>query len=282
MLVALSVGIIVSVIYNIKQKKELNVLEEGFALQKEELEEEYSQIALQYEGYGMKIENDSLFSLYENEKMKVQNLLEELKAVKATNATRISQLRRELETVKKIMRSYIAQIDSLNTVNQQLKNENEEVNRRYMEVTSTVTKLNAEKKALSETVRIASQMNASQIVVNLLDKKMKVTTKSKKAVKIQTSFILSQNKTTKVGKKWVYTRIYKPDNSVLVKSEGNVFRYENKNIPYSSKREIEYDGEEQSVSIYWDIEEYLPVGDYIVDIFVDGAMIGEKAFSIKK
>ena len=76
-------------------------------------------------------------------------------------------------------------------------------------------------------------------------------------------------------------RIAKPNNEILTKSSGNTFAYENKNISYSIKKYIEYTGEEQEVTVYWDVEEYLPSGTYHIYLFADGNMIGEGSFSMK-
>ena len=72
-----------------------------------------------------------------------------------------------------------------------------------------------------------------------------------------------------------------PDNGVLTKSEANTFKYENRNLTYSIKKYIEYTGEEQAVTVYWNVEEYLYAGNYRVDIFADGILIGSQSFSLK-
>ena len=77
-------------------------------------------------------------------------------------------------------------------------------------------------------------------------------------------------------------RILKPDEDVLAKNAGDLFTYENKELKYSIKKYIEYNGEEQQVNVYWDIEEFLQAGTYKVQIFADGNMIGSGSFNIKK
>jgi len=85
------------------------------------LEDEYNELSLQYEGYKFSVGNDSLVALLSTEQAKVQRLLEELRTVKATNAKEIARLKKELDTLRKIMRNYVVQIDSLNRENEQLK-----------------------------------------------------------------------------------------------------------------------------------------------------------------
>ena len=70
-----------------------------------------------------------------------------------------------------------------------------------------------------------------------------------------------------------YIRIAKPDNDILTKNPSNTFPYENRSLVYYIKKYIEYTGEEQNVTVYWDVEEYLHAGTYHVYIFADGTMI---------
>ncbi|MDR1683410.1 MAG: hypothetical protein LBS25_08525, partial [Candidatus Symbiothrix sp.] len=100
--------------------------------------------------------------------------------------------------------------------------------------------------------------------------------------KIEICFTINKNITAEAGEKTIYIRIQKPDDDVLIKNSNNVFTYENKKIPYSEKRTIEYTGEETQMSIYWQIEEFLQAGAYRVDIFADGNRIGRKSFQLDK
>ncbi|MFZ4456967.1 MAG: hypothetical protein ACOYOT_12175 [Bacteroidales bacterium] len=286
LLVALGVlllAVIASVVYIARQKTELKGLTQQFDIQKEELESEYSKLSVEYQEYNnVTIHNDSLLQLWENEKMKVQRLLEELRTVKATNASRIIELRKELATVRAVMKSYIIQIDSLNARNKQLTDENTEVKQRYSEATQTVSQLSKEKQELSDKVVLASQLSATDINPAGLDKRGKATTKISKIAQIAVSFKVAKNITAKTGEKMAYLRIQKPDNDILTKNRLDVFRYENKDINYSVHRLFEYDGEDTNVIVYWNVEEYLYPGEYRVDIFVDGNMIGSKAFRFEK
>ncbi|MDD4362507.1 MAG: hypothetical protein PHF48_08720, partial [Bacteroidales bacterium] len=101
----------------------INEITAQFELEKEELEDGYSQLALQYESYGIRIENDSLAELLDIERTKNLRLLEEIRTLKINNVNRINELRKELETARGVMRSYIIQIDSLNTLTMRLRKE---------------------------------------------------------------------------------------------------------------------------------------------------------------
>ena len=98
-----------------------------FELEKEEMENEYSTFATQYDEMQILISNDPLVAQLEREKLRTQQLLEELRATKASNAAEITRLKKELKTVRAVMRSYVVQIDSLNQVNEKLSKENKRV-----------------------------------------------------------------------------------------------------------------------------------------------------------
>lgn len=83
-----------------------------------------------------------------------------------------------------------------------------------------------------------------------------------------------------VGPKTFYTRIMRPDDEVMVKAGAGSFSFEGKSLPYSTRREIEYNGEETAITMYWPVEESLMSGHYRLQIFADGNLIGSSAFNI--
>lgn len=271
-----------AIYFIIHQRKEFNILAEQSELFKEELEDQYNDLSIQYEGFKIQINNDSLIAQLETEQLKVQRLQEELRTVKATDSRRINELRKELETLRTIMRGYVAQIDSLHRLNKQLEEEKKAVTAKYQQATKTVSQLSQEKQQLSQTVEIASKLDAGNIVVQGITNKNKTTDKIKKMDQIEVQFTINKNITAEPGEKIVYIRIQKPDDDVLIKNPGDLFSFENKQINYSAKRTIEYSGEETRLSIYWKIEEFLLPGTYRVDIFADGNLIGRKSFKLDK
>ena len=264
-----------------RQVKENKEMTELFAIEKEEMENEYNTFATQYDELQVQINNDSLRQKLENEKLRTQRLLEELRQVKSSNAAEIMRLKKELKTVRAVMRSYVIQIDSLNRINEALASENKAVKQKYSEATKQINTLAEEKKSLNEKVTLAAQLDATNIIIEPKNKRGKVVKKVKNVKKIAVAFTIVKNITAQTGERTIYVRIAKPDNEVLCKNESDTFPYENRNLTYSIKKYIEYTGEEQTVTVYWDVEEYLPAGTYNVYIFADGNMIGQQAFSMK-
>lgn len=278
----LLIAAIVMGILLIDSRKQNEEMQELFAIEKEELENEYSSFATQYDELQIRITNDSLQLKLEQEKLKTQQLLEELRQTKATDAAEIMRLKKELATVRAVLRSYVVQIDSLNRANEQLQKENKRVKARYSEATRQIDKITEEKENLTKKVTLASQLDAIGIHLSGIKKNGKKAKRIKDAKKFVINFTIAKNITSETGEKTIYVRILKPDEDVLTKNPGDTFNYEGTELNYSIKKYIEYTGEEQQVTVYWDIEEFLQAGTYKVFIFADGNMIGSQNFSIDK
>ena len=107
-LIILLIGVTVLLI---TEKRTNYELVQEFQLEKEDLENEYTHFAKQYDELKLTVSNDSLSVLLEQEQLKTQRLLEELRTVKSSNASEIRRLRKELASLRKIMVGYINQID---------------------------------------------------------------------------------------------------------------------------------------------------------------------------
>lgn len=278
LLVVLFGGASFFAIHQMQKNKEMTEL---FSIEKEEMENEYSTFATQYDELQIQINNDSLREKLESEKLKTQRLLEELRHVKTSNASEIMRLKKELKTVRAVLRTYVVQIDSLNKINAALAAENQSVKHKYHAATAQINSLSEEKKSLNEKVSLAAQLDATNIVISPLNKRGKKAHKAKDTKKIAISFTIVKNITATTGNKTLYVRLAKPGNEILTKKASDVFSYEDRNIPYSIKKYIEYTGEEQTVTVYWNVEEFLPGGTYQVYLFADGNMIGQNSFSLK-
>ncbi len=252
-----------------------------FEIEKEEMENEYSSFAVQYDELQVQISNDSLAHQLEKEKLRTQQLLEELRQTKATNAAEITRLRKELATVRSVMRTYVAQIDSLDQINKQLAQENTIVRQQYKEATKTIDVLTEAKQKAEEKVQLASQLDAVGVTAIPRNKRDKEEHKVKNVTSIEVSFTIAKNITTQTGEKTVYVQLVKPDGDVMLKEDHGSFEYENTTLNYSMRKFIEYNGEQQEVMMYWPVEEFIFAGTYQVFIFVDGVMIGEGSFDLK-
>lgn len=274
------IGGIAYLMGNLEQQKQVNRdMQELAELDKQEMENEYERFALQYSEMKTQINNDSIVEQLTQEQMKTQKLLEELKKVKADDAREITRLKKELATVREVLRSYIIQVDSLNRLNESLKQENSRVNAVLQERNSQIAGLSNEKASLSEKVAIAAQLDATNISLSLLNKRDKPTKKLKDTKKMLVNFTITKNVTASNGHRTIYVRIQNPGGNTL--SGGGSFAYENRNLEYSMKKTIEYTGEEVSVATFWNVSQMLEGGQYRVSIFADGNMIGSRTFNFE-
>ena len=265
---------------SLQEQKQVNQdMQELAELDKQEMENEYERFALQYSEMKTQINNDSIIQQLTEEQMKTQKLLEELKRVKASDAREIARLKKELATVRAVLRDYVMQIDSLNRLNESLKQENTTVKAELEQRTQQVAGLSSEKASLSQKVAIAAQLDATNISLQLLNKRGKDAKKLKDCTQMKTSFVITKNVTASNGNRTVYVRIQNPGGNVL--GGGGTFAYENRQLECSAKKTIEYTGEETPVTVYWNVSQMLEAGDYRVSVFADGNMIGTKSFAFK-
>jgi hypothetical protein len=266
--------------FNLRQQRKANAdMQQLAELDKQEMENEYQQFSDQYSEMKTHVTNDSLISQLTAEQEKTERLLAELKRTKSSDAREIARLKRELATVRAVLRSYVIQIDSLNQANGRLTAENTRVKGQYEEATRQIEGLNTEKASLSEQVAIASQLDANGIQMHLLNKNNKAKDKISKARTIQVNFNIAKNVTAKTGMKTVYVRIMSPAGNII--GGGVSFPYENKTLAGTMKKTIEYNGGETAVSLYVPVSQTLSAGTYQVSVFAEGNMIGSKNFMFR-
>jgi type II secretory pathway pseudopilin PulG len=270
------------VVMNLQQRTEIKEIVEQMEFEKEQLEDEYEELAIQFDGYQTTdIHNDSLVQLLSQEKQHVQDLLEELRITKVTNARRIAELKKELATVRQVMVTYVQQIDSLDRTNKALVKENQQVKQQYQEVARQAQQLEEERTQLAEVVTRASMLEISDFAVTFLNKRDRKTTIYAQILKLQFDYTIARNITNTPGMKTVYLRLTRPDGEVMQKSISDVFTFENSEIAYSVSKEFEYEGEAIAGTMYWTVEEILQKGIYNADFFIDGQLIGSFPFTLK-
>lgn len=263
-----------------KQRQANKDMEELAALDKQEMEKEYQNFAAQYSEMKTFIKNDSIIAELTAEQARTQQLLEELKRTKANDAAEITRLKKELATVRAVLRSYVLQIDSLNRLNQNLMDENVRVRSELEQSNQQNQALSSEKASLSEKVAIAAQLDATNIQLTPLKKNGKAAKHMKDAKTLGVSFIVTKNVTASNGVRTFYVRVMTPEGDVL--NGGGTFDYSGKQLAWSMKKDVEYTGEETTLTLYWTVNEYLGGGQYNVSIFCDGQAIGSRNFNYEK
>jgi len=280
-IILLALALIFLVIDKINQKNKteqiIEQLEES-STEKQNISNELKELSVQYDD--LKTNNDTINAKLAEEKKKINELIEELKYVKTSNSRKIREYKKELGTLRKIMRNYVVQIDSLYTKNKELIKENAQVKNEYRIVMSENQDLSTERDSLAGTVKKASELKAMNLSAMGTNKRGKTTNRISKLDKIKVCFTIDENVIAPQGEKWVYLRIAKPDKYVLHETESDLFMFEGNEIAYSAKRMVNYTGETVDMCIYWKKTEALIPGLYYVDIFADGALIGTTAFTL--
>lgn len=260
----------------LEENEELKELAEQ---EKQEMESQYRDFDVQYEMLQSQLSNDSLIAQIENERRHTQQLLEELERTKATDAAEIKRLKAEIASLREVLKSYIVQVDSLNRLNQSLSEENTQIKAQVAEQSTQISTLSTERNQLKDKVNIAAQLDATGFWVTPKNKKSKDTQKVKDVKKLAFGFTIVKNVTAQNGQRIIYARILKPDNSVM--GQKGTFAYENTQLEYTEKKYIDYTGEEEKVTMYSDVTEFLEAGTYKLFIFCDKQMIGQTSFTLK-
>lgn len=241
----------------------------------------------QYEGQQIYLKNDSLVHKYNEARMKVEGLIQELNAEKSKNAknmaasrAKIKQLEGEIATLKGIVRHYLEEIKRLGEENEGLKQEIEVVQKKNEQLSSQYTAATKSNEELTQTVQLAKKLNITGISFQAYNKKGKVEKNITKARQLGVHFTVSPNNTTAPGMKDFYIRILSPEGTLL--GGGPSFTLDGSSVASTSHRKVEYANEELAVAVYWDVNTTLTPGDYTVEVFCDGYRLASRHFTMKK
>ena len=231
----------------------------------------------------LKTNNSEISAELEVEKAKIEDLLKNIKGKDWS----IFKLKKETDTLRKIMKGFVVQIDSLNTVNKELRAEKEVVQGELSTEKNKTQNLTKENEGLTSKVTIASYIKTtalkSQGVRVKSDNTGKENDRAKKIDKIRTTFTVLKNEITPPGDKWIYVRILSPDGKVLSEKtdDSNKFDFNGVKGLFSSKKLVNYQNQEINVTIDWKKIDEFSVGEYNVEIYADGVDIGKTKFTLK-
>jgi hypothetical protein len=256
------------------EKERIVYLEKSNSLQQELIDLKSDYEALQTSDKKLRTELDEKIKLIEE----LQIQAEKYKG----NSYMIYKLEKEAETLRKVMRHFVQQIDSLGRLNKKIVAEKEQVQTELNEEKDKTAKLTKDKEELQSTVNLGSILKANSIVVKGVryksgGKKEIETNSAKKVEKIKMTFKLGENKIAKKGERTIYARIVTPDGKEMAKSldESNTFKFNGNRGYFAAKTTVTYNNEEMNVTFYTsksDIE-LLP-GKYLIEITTDEFVIG--------
>lgn len=279
-LIICGVVVVVLLVLYIVKSRQMSEMVEVFTEEKSVLIDEYQSLYTDFDS--LQSNNEEMNLKLEEQRAKVAMLQEELKTVRATNARRIRELQAELGTLRSIMRSYIVQVDSLNKTNQKLSNENKRMRKEMNKARDEYAQLADEKETLATKIEIASRLEAKDISVQLLGAKDKIVRIAKKTNKIKVNYTIAKNAAVEVGMLTVYLRITRPDGQLLMHSKADKFAFEDSELNFSAKRDVEYGGEDATSYIVYTVDTgELMTGSYSLELFCNNNIIGRASFPIK-
>jgi hypothetical protein len=258
------------------QKNRMVEMETVLTQEKDSLARE---LRLMVHGYDtLKTNNDSLNAKLQKERTRILQLL----AINASNVQLIKKYKGEITTMREIMKSYIVQIDSLNTRNKILIAENQDIKEQITSVKKTNMALSKAKEELSSKVEIASVIQAKNIIMVALNKNRKETTRLDRIDKLKICFTLRENPIAKAGEKIVYLRVLRPDSLAIATNPDNLFDFNGSKMIFTASRQVEYINQDIDMCIYVDKSNDFIVGNYKAELYLEGSSIGGCTFMITK
>lgn len=258
------------------QKKKMVEMEIVLTQEKDSLANELRLMVHSYDT--LKTTNDTLYAKLQKEKARILQLL----SINASNIQLIKKYKGEITTMREIMKSYIVQIDSLNTQNKILVAENQDIKQQITRVQKNNVELSKVREELSNKVEIASVIQAKDVVAVALNKNRKETSRIDRIDKLRICFTLRENPIAKAGEKTVYLRIIRPDSLVITTSPDNLFDFNGSKMIYSANRQAEYLNQDLDICIFMDnTGDFIP-GNYLAELYLENSIIGGCSFILTK
>lgn len=245
---------------------ELNLEKEDLTAQMVALQNDYATLSSDY---------DTINSQLDSSREEVSQLIDRIKKTEATNRAKIRQYEKELGTLRTIMRSYIVQIDSLNTLNKKLTADAAAARREAAESRRRAESMQQTVEDLTSQVATGSVIKGRGLILEAYNASDKVTDRSSRTVRLLASLSLVENDLAPKERVRVYIRVKDPDGILLTNSNMTSFEFNGETLIASASREVDYTGSEVELSIYLnDIPEYTK-GVYKVEAYTEAALLGK-------
>ena len=252
--------------------KELTIDKQELTAQMIELQNDYAALSSDY---------DTINSQLDSSREEVSQLIERIQKTEATNRSKMRQYEKELGTLRSIMKHYIVQIDSLNTLNKQLTADAAAARREAAESKKREAALSKTVESLSGQVAAGSVIKARGIRIEAYNASDKVTDRSSRVVRLLTSLSLVENDLAPRGPVRIYIRVKGPDGILLTNSSQRTFEVNGEPMICSASREVDYQGKEVDLSIYLnDIPLYVK-GIYTVEAYTEQTLLGSAELMLR-
>lgn len=235
--------------------------------------------AMTYELDQFKGKNIQLDSLLEKANTDILRQKQQIERLIRENKD-IDLLKRQLAEMKVIRDGYREQIETLIKENKELRFAN-------INLTQEVDQLSRTTQDLSQKVQLASELRAENLLVQPMREKgrgkLELTEKAKRVSKINTTFVIAENKVAGKGNREVVLRIIKPDGYVLTDANNGsgTFTREGRTSDYTMMKTVDYQNTRTEVVFEWDQLEELKTGLYVAEVYMNGTLMGTNKFNLK-
>ena len=252
--------------------RELEVEKQDLTAQMENLQNDYASLSSDY---------DSINSQLDTYRAEVANLLERIKKTDATNRAKMRQYEKELGTLRSIMRNYIVQIDSLNTLNHKLTADAAAARREAAASKAANAELSQQVENLSGQVAAGAVIKARGLSMAAYNSSDKVTDRSSRVVRLLTSLSLVENDLAPKGPVRVYIRVKDPNGIILTNSNRTSFTFNGEAMIASASRQVDYEGKEVDMSIYLNDIPSFQKGVYTVEAYTEQSKLGSAELMLR-
>ena len=251
---------------------ELEVEKQDLTAQMENLQNDYASLSSDY---------DSINSQLDTSRAEVANLLERIKKTDATNRAKMRQYEKELGTLRSIMRNYIVQIDSLNTLNHKLTADAAAARREAAASKAANAELSQQVENLSGQVAAGAVIKARGLSMAAYNSSDKVTDRSSRVVRLLTSLSLVENDLAPKGPVRVYIRVKDPNGIILTNSNRTSFTFNGEAMIASASRQVDYEGKEVDMSIYQNNIPSFQMGVFTVEAYTEQSKLGSAELMLR-
>lgn len=275
-MIVVAVALAAALAYTLSSKGALiNQLNE----EKEDLTEQIQSLQSDYEN--LSSDYDTINAQLDSSRMEVAQLVERVKKTEATDRAKMRQYEKELGTLRSIMRSYIVQIDSLNTLNHQLTEEAASARKEAAVQKKRSEQLSQQVEELTGRVNVGSVIKARGITLQALAANDKVTDRSTRVVRMIVNMSLVENELAAKGPMRVYVRVTNPEGLLLLDGSGANFDFDGENLQATASREVDYEGSDLDLGIYVNNIGGLTKGVYTVEAFTGQTRLGSSELLLR-
>ena len=243
-------------------------------LESEKAELAQQMVALQEDFNTLNSDYENINHQLDTSRDQVALLIEKLSKTEATNRAKIRQYEKELGTLRAIMKGYIVQIDSLNTLNKKLTADAAEARREAAESRRANEQLTAQVENLSSQVNAGKILKARAISLVGYMSNDKPGDRHSRVRSMVANLSLVENSLADRGPVRVYVRVKDPEGLLLINNESSEFMVNGEVMQATASREVDYEGNEVDMSIYINDTGAFVKGVYTLEVYTEKGLLG--------